>query len=206
MLCAKPLDMLLEDGKAGELSGDSDRQRETRTSVCFHTCTLCLPYSRISKEQVYVFIELIFVPDVGLNRLQDGELLPSCAAASPCASSLTFTLDSPPISSSSLSAVSSAADSLSDGSGEVTLTSTLISPDWGCTAASRSEWQDEEEEGGGGVRASATTVVVVVVRSVLESSVEPSAAAVASFCFWSCSFWRLRCFLRNLARRFLNHT
>lgn len=49
-------------------------------------------------------------------------------------------------------------------------------------------------------------VVLVLVRSVLESSVEPSAAPAASFCFWSCSFCRLRCFLRNLARRFLNQT
>lgn len=148
---------------------------------------------------------------MGLSRLQDGELLPSCAPPSPCVSSLIFTLASPLISSSSLSALSSAADSLSDGSGEVTLTSTLISPGWGRAAASLSvsEWQEEEEEGGGGVRASGSrvvVVVVVVVRSGLESSEEPSAAPDASFCFWSCSFCRLRCFLRNLARRFLNQT
>lgn len=49
-------------------------------------------------------------------------------------------------------------------------------------------------------------VVLVLVRSVFGSSVGPSAAPDASFCFWSCSFCRLRCFLRNLARRFLNQT
>lgn len=77
-----------------------------------------------------------YLPDAGFSRLQDGELLSSCAAPSPCISSPIFTLVSPLISSSSLSALSSAADSLSDGSGEVTLTSTLISPGWGCVAVS----------------------------------------------------------------------
>lgn len=48
------------------------------------------------------------VPDVGLSRLQDGELLPSCAPPSPCISSGIFTLVSPLISSSSLSPLSSA--------------------------------------------------------------------------------------------------
>lgn len=154
----------------------------------------------------------MFVPDVGLSLLQNGELLPAWIDPSACTSSLSFTLDSSLISSSSRSALSSVADSLSDGSGDVTLTSTLISPGWGRAAASRSdsEWQDEEDEGGGGgLRTSGTTVVVVVgvfVRSVLESSGESSPAPDASFCFCSCSFWRLRCFLRNLALRFLNHT
>lgn len=148
-----------------------------------------------------------FLPEVGLSRLQDGELLPVGSPPSPWISSLSFTLVSPLISSSSLSALSSAADSLSDGSGEVTFTSTLISPGWGRAAAclSVSEWQDEEEEGGGGVRVSGARVVAVV-RSFLESSVAPSAAPWVSFCFWSCSFCKLRCFLRNLARRFLNQT
>lgn len=58
----------------------------------------------------------------------------------------------------------------------------------------------------GVVEAAAVVLVVVALRSVLESSAELSAAPDASFCFWSCSFCRLRCFLRNLARRFLNQT
>lgn len=55
------------------------------------------------------------------------------------------------------------------------------------------------------MRDSGASVVAEAV-SALASSVDPSAAADASFCFWSCSFWRLRCFLRNFARRFLNQT
>lgn len=78
------------------------------------------------------------LPDVGLILLQDGELLPACAPPSPCASSLSFPLVSLLVSSSSLSALSSAADSLSDGSGEVTFTSSLISPGCGRVAASLS--------------------------------------------------------------------
>lgn len=123
-----------------------------------------------------------YLPDEGFSRLHKGEFLSACAPPSPCVFALTSSL----ISSSSLSALSSAADSLSDGSGEVTLTSTLISPGWGCVGAS--EWQEEEEEGGGGgVCASGSRAAVgapLLFRSVLESSAgEPSGAPAASFCF-----------------------
>lgn len=142
-----------------------------------------------------------YLPDEGFSRLHKGELLSACAPPSPC----VFPLASSLISSSSLSALSSAADSLSDGSGEVTLTSTLISPGWGCCAGA-SEWQEEEEEGGGGVCVSGSRAAAGAGSALESSAGEPSAAPAASFCFWSCSFCRLLCFLRNLARRFLNHT
>lgn len=119
-----------------------------------------------------------YLPDEGFSRLHNREFLSSCVPPSPC----VFTLASSLISSSSLS---SAADSLSDGSGEVTLTSTLISPGWGCVGAS--EWQEEEEEGGGGVCASGSRAAVgalLLFRSALESSAgKPSGAPAASFCF-----------------------
>lgn len=122
-----------------------------------------------------------YLPDEEFSRLHKGEVLSACAAPSPC----VFALASSLISSSSLSALSSAADSLSDGSGEVTLTSTLVSPGWGCSGAS--EWQEEEEEGGGGVRPSgsrAAAGALPLLRSALESSaVEASGAPAASFCF-----------------------
>lgn len=37
MLCAKPLVALLEDGKVGELRGESERQGKRRTLVCLDT-------------------------------------------------------------------------------------------------------------------------------------------------------------------------
>lgn len=157
------------------------------------------------------------LPDLGLRCLQEGERLPGSTGitTSPLwdGSSLKHF-----ISSSRSVVSSSAADSLPDCSGEVTLTSTLNSEEawwWGllplpdCSASDREEGQ---ESGGAGLWGSGCTAVVLVEVAVEDGgfwSGFPSSAwpsPDASFCFCSCSFCRLRCFFRNLARRFLNHT
>lgn len=99
--------------------------------------------------------------------------------------------------SSSLSvALSSVADSLPDCSAEVTFSSTLSSEG---PSASIEEDEDVDEGASGFSRLTADGGSVL--------SLAPNVpSGEASFCFWSCSFCRLRCFLRNFARRFLNHT
>lgn len=144
-----------------------------------------------SKDQ-----ESMFLPGLGLSLLEAGETLPGVTALSHFSSSLRDLL------SSSLSvALSSVADSLPECSAEVTFSS--MSSGTGRTtgpSASREEVEEEEEDEGG----SWASGRMVVEGGVSSFSLPPSPDA--SFCFWSCSFWRLRCFLRNLARRFLNQT
>lgn len=139
----------------------------------------------------------MFLPGLGLSLLQPGETSPGVTALSHFISSLWDLL------SSSLSvALSSVADSLPECSAEVTFSS--MSSGTGRTtgpSASREEEVEEEEEDEGGSWVSGR---IVVEGGASSFSLPPSPDA--SFCFWSCSFWRLRCFLRNLALRFLNQT
>jgi len=136
----------------------------------------------------------VCLPGFGLSLLHAGETSPGVTALSRFASSLWGLL------SSSLSvALSSVADSLPECSADVTFSS--MSSGSGRTGPSASREEEEEEEEEGGSWLSGRTVVEGVASSF---SLPPSPDA--SFCFWSCSFWRLRCFLRNLALRFLNQT
>lgn len=131
---------------------------------------------------------LTSLPGLGLRRLQGGESLPDLS---------TFMSSWWSFNSSSLSVVlSSVADSLPDCSAEVTFSSTLSSDG---PSASTEEEEDVDEGGSGFSR--------FTVEGVSFLSLAPNVpSGEASFCFWSCSFCRLRCFLRNFARRFLNHT
>ncbi len=137
----------------------------------------------------------VFVPGLGLSLLQAGETSPGVTALSHFISSLWDLL------SSSLSvALSSVADSLPECSADVTFSS--MSSGTGRTtgpSVSREEEEEEEDEGGSWVSGR-----IVAEGGASSFSLPPSPDA--SFCFWSCSFWRLRCFLRNLALRFLNQT
>lgn len=143
----------------------------------------------------YTTIYSKYIPGLGLSRLQKGERFPGVGSFSTFRSSLCCFI------SSSLSvALSSVADSLPDCSADVTLSSTLSSDAsaWGAASASIEE-EEEEDEGGWFSRAR--------LEGASSLSLVPRAPSVeTSFCFCSCSFWRLRCFLRNFARRFLNHT
>lgn len=93
--------------------------------------------------------------------------------------------------------LSSVADSLPECSAEVTFKSASS----GTGRASDPSASRGEDEADGGSGASGRTAAEGGASSF---SLPPSPGA--SFCFWSCSFWRLRCFLRNLALRFLNQT
>ena len=136
-----------------------------------------------------------FLPGLGLSLLQAGETSPGVTALSHFISSLWDLL------SSSLSvALSSVADSLPECSADVTFNS-MSSGTGRTTGTSVSREEDEEEEDEGGSWVSGR---IVVGGGPSSFSLPPSPDA--SFCFWSCSFWRLRCFLRNLALRFLNQT
>lgn len=133
-------------------------------------------------------------PCLGLSLLQ-GETSPGVTALSHFISSLWHLL------SSSLSvALSSVADSLPECSADVTFSS--MSSGTGRTTGLSVSREDEEEEEEGGTCVSGR--MVAEEGGVSSFSLPPSPDA--SFCFWSCSFWRLRCFLRNLALRFLNQT
>lgn len=151
-------------------------------------CFLMPPQLQYIRAVPVPVIRACPLPGLGPSRLQGGETFPGVITLSLFNSSLCG------LDSSSLSvALSSVADSLPDCSAEVTFNSTLISDTNRRGGPSTSK---EEEDGG-----SWFSGVMVVGAS---SSSPPS--RLASFCFWSCSFCRLRCFLRNLARRFLNHT
>lgn len=137
---------------------------------------------------------LVFLPGLGLSLLQAGESSPGVTALSHFISSFWDLL------SSSLSvALSSVADSLPECSADVTFSS--MSSGTGRTTGPSVSGEEEEEEDEGG---SWVSERIVVEGGMSSFSLPPSPDT--SFCFWSCSFWRLRCFLRNFALRFLNQT
>lgn len=119
-------------------------------------------------------------PAFGLALLQFKALLSTPGLLSTLTSSKVL------LNSSSLSIWSSAADSLADCSDRVRLRSvpTSLGRLWTFSVSGVVAW------------------VSSTGSSVFPSLWLPS----QSFCFCSCSFCRLRCFLRNLALRFLNQT
>lgn len=125
--------------------------------------------------------------DFGLSGLHGGIVPPANTAPAPFSSSRKDA------GSSSLSVKSSAPDSTPECSGDVTFTSSLSSSGGGSMP-----WVASGGEGG--------VWVVLVGSAACFFSASWFSCESASFCFWSCSFCRLRCFLRNFARLFLNQT
>lgn len=150
----------------------------------FNSGINCIPIL-IPLIKDFFFKSLNELPDFGLPVVHGGVAPPVDSGPAPLSSSLNNG------GSSSLSVKSSVPDSTPDCSGDVTFTSSSFTSTGGGSVA----WFFSGGEGG---------VFVDVASSFFSVSWCPSDSA--SFCFWSCSFCRLRCFLRNFARLFLNQT